>query len=76
MRRSWFKRHKKLLESKRANVENELDIVNFIRNQRITKVFWATLLTEDQRKFTNRLVDSVLSEGSDSPYSSDSKKGE
>jgi len=63
-----------MLKSKQANVDGDLDIVKFLRDQRFTKICLSSLLTEDQRKFTSRLADSVLGLSSDSSDSSDASE--
>ncbi len=46
-----------------------MDIVKFIRSQRIAKICMFSLLTDDQRKFARRLAESVLPASSNSSES-------
>ncbi len=65
----WWKRHRRMMTSKKANVEKDLDIVRLIRSQRFNSICLQSLLTKDQRKFADKLADSVL------PASSDAESG-
>jgi hypothetical protein len=49
-----------------SHVEHDLDIVKFIRTQRMNSICLKSLLTIDQRKFAAKLAESVLPASSDS----------
>ena len=55
-----------MIKSKKANVLEDLDIVKFIRTQRVNSICLKSLLTNDQMKFVEKLADSVLPVSTDS----------
>ena len=50
-----------LIHSKKASAEEDLDLVKFIRNQRLSLILIYSLMTKDQRMFAAKLAESVLS---------------
>ena len=59
------------MSRKKASAEEDLDLVKFIRNQRLSLISIFSLMTKDQRKFAAKLAESVLSEDSSSESNSD-----
>ena len=60
-----------MINSKRASPEEDLDLVKFIINQRLSLISIYSLMTKDQRKFAVKLAETVLSESLSSELESD-----
>ena len=60
----------KLQKRSTEKIDKEMDILKFIRTQRFTAVSLYGLLSRNQRKFSEKIADNILSEYS-TPVSSD-----
>lgn len=57
-----WKRFKKLLERSEEKIDKSLDILKFIKSQRISDASYYALLPREERKFVESLAEGIISE--------------